>query len=359
LGRNVTMVFALLMRLRQAVLHPSLLLKKLAQNLAESKGKPKTDDEVIAEVAEKSIQSLVEAYGGISKDEVVNLLSQTAEPSLLGCCICFEVSPPSFRVSQFTRVGADPPTYSQPMETAVFLPDCKHHACKECLIDHFSALEEKGEEPRCPVCRSGPYSDSQVDRILNSAGEVHGSQPSKGYTVTTSSPSSGGDVLTIDDSSEEDEPRAKVKTKPAGKKKARMELSSDSDSDGVVRSVAKVEARVKERTARAAALKKFELVEEEDGEEEGAQQPAKAGDESDEDFKMGDVNDSDADEAGATAARTRVKAMVLDKDFKSSTKLDALIASLEKAREEDPKLKAVVFSRELHIFRPALPLADR
>lgn len=91
LRRNVTMVFALLMRLRQAVLHPSLLLKKLAQNLAESKGKPKTDDEVVAEVAEKSIQSLVEAYGGISKDEVVNLLSQTAEPSLLGCCICFEV----------------------------------------------------------------------------------------------------------------------------------------------------------------------------------------------------------------------------------------------------------------------------
>lgn len=248
------------------------------------------------------------------------------------------------------------------METAVFLPDCKHHACKECLIDHFSALEETGEEPRCPVCRSGPYSDSQVDKILNSAGEVTSSQPSKGYTVTTSSPSSGGDVLTIDDSSEEDKPSPKARAKARGKKKARVKLSSDSDSDsdGVVRSVAKVEARVKARTARAAALKKFRLVEEDDG-EEGGKLMAKEGNESDEDFKMGDVNDSDADadEADVTTARTRAKAMVLDKDFKSSTKLDALIASLEKAREEDPKLKAVVFSRKPRLHLLALPPTDR
>lgn len=38
-------------------------------------------------------------------------------------------------------------------------------------------------------------------------------------------------------------------------------------------------------------------------------------------------------------------AMLLQKDFKSSTKLDALVESLSKAREGDPALKAVVFSQ--------------
>ena len=87
------MVFALLMRLRQAVLHPSLLLKRIAQNLAEAKGKPKTDEEAAADAVEKGIQSLVEAYGGMSKEETASLHSQTNE--LLAtqvCAICFEVS---------------------------------------------------------------------------------------------------------------------------------------------------------------------------------------------------------------------------------------------------------------------------
>lgn len=115
------MVFALLMRLRQAVLHPSLLLKRIAQNLAESKGKQKTDDEKVAEASEKNIQSLVEQYGGASREEIINILSQTAEPSLLGCCVCFEVSlgcllhscaramlTPTVRCSQWKRLSSCP-----------------------------------------------------------------------------------------------------------------------------------------------------------------------------------------------------------------------------------------------------------
>lgn len=50
--------------------------------------------------------------------------------------------------------------------------------------------------------------------------------------------------------------------------------------------------------------------------------------------------DDDDEMAGGTT-----KAMLLKNDFKSSTKLDALVESLNSAREKDPSLKAVVFSQ--------------
>lgn len=239
------------------------------------------------------------------------------------------------------------------METAVFLPDCKHHACKDCLIDFLGTLEEKGEEPHCPVCKSGPYSDAQVDKILNSAGGETGSQRPKGYTVTPSSPSSGGDVLTIDDSSEDEAPRPR-----RGGKRAKLELSADSDSDSddeaAVRSAKEVEARAKAKVVpKVAPVETVELEEEDESEHDLA--AVKAGDE-DKDFKMGDVNDTDSDDEAVAEAKPRTRAIILDKDFKSSTKLDALVASLKKAREEDPKLKVVIFSRE-SVLLPSHPLS--
>lgn len=236
------------------------------------------------------------------------------------------------------------------METPVFLP-CKHHACKDCLIDFFGTLEEKGEEPHCPVCKAGPYTDSQVDRILNSAGggdeeERRGSErpKGKGYSVVTSSPASGGDVLTIDSSEEEEErPRAKKV-----RKQAKMDVSSsDEDDEAVVRPAGEVEERVKALEARkAVATKVVEPEKEDDDDEEDDKAASAKVDDKDEDFKMGDINDSDSDDDAVVGdAKPRTRAIILDKDFKSSTKLAALVASLKKAREEDPKLKAVVFSR--------------
>lgn len=60
------------------------------------------------------------------------------------------------------------------------------------------------------------------------------------------------------------------------------------------------------------------------------------------DVKMGDLSDSD-DETQASAAQGGIVA--LKSDFKTSTKLEALKNALLAAREEDPTVKAVVFSQ--------------
>ena len=225
------------------------------------------------------------------------------------------------------------------MENPFSLPGCKHHACRDCLVGRFGELEEKGDEPRCPVvgCLAGAYSESQVDNLLNSTGHVDYGFKSKGYTVTPSSPASGGDVLTIDDSSDEE-----GDDKGRANRLGRLELSSDSDSDVMVRSPKEVEARMRVRPSRKAVAGqgKLDLVESEEGGE-----PVK--EDSGDDFKMGNVNDSasDSDDNAHAAAAKPGKMMILDHDFKSSTKLDALVASLKEARKADPKLKAVVFSQ--------------
>jgi hypothetical protein len=64
--RNVTAIFAILTRLRQAVLHPSLILKRLKENLLAQgvKRRDPSSDELGAdgELDERDIQTMIERY---------------------------------------------------------------------------------------------------------------------------------------------------------------------------------------------------------------------------------------------------------------------------------------------------------
>ncbi|KAI5480346.1 hypothetical protein MNV49_000921 [Pseudohyphozyma bogoriensis] len=291
--QNVTAIFSILMRLRQAVLHPQLVLKRLAQNVAESKRKNRTDAERAADLEDASIVKLITNYGGGSAQTVDELSQEVEAEEEEECCICHDVA-----------------------ETPVYMPKCGHVACRECAMAHFAEQEERGEEPRCPRCKLRPITNSEMLQITQGVQKKPKLSSKKKALFTTSLSSSGPgasssqtEVLTILDSSEDE---SALKTSPReakGKAKAKVEEievnsdSSDSDSDS--------DADYVEKDVKMASASSDE--------------------------------DEDEDEPPSPSAN---QGLILQKDnFKSSTKLDALIASLRKARAEDPLVKVVVFSQ--------------
>jgi DNA repair protein RAD5 len=94
------------MRLRQAVLHPTLVLKRLKENLAaqgKSRKAADTDDLEIAtgDIDDYAIQKMIEKYSaskdGTFGDEVLEgLLEPKEEGDIVEddseCILCFEVS---------------------------------------------------------------------------------------------------------------------------------------------------------------------------------------------------------------------------------------------------------------------------
>lgn len=167
-------------------------------------------------------------------------------------------------------------------------------------------------QARCPVCQAGPLTSQEVldvSRGISSKKVVAAKnklfppkpQPKKvNYTSAPSSDEAGSssqatEVLTIIDTSDEesDEEPVPVPKKSNGKGKAKR-FPEDDDSDYA-------------RT----------------------------------DAKIGDLSSDDE-----PAAKGEKKPLMGSRDdFKSSTKLDALIKSLQAVREEDPTVKVVVFSQ--------------
>ncbi|GAA5863251.1 hypothetical protein JCM1840_002523 [Sporobolomyces johnsonii] len=319
--QNVTAIFSILMRLRQAVLHPTLVLKRLKENLA-AKGKTLTadDDDELAlagDLDESAIQKLIERYSATKEGTYASgVLKELLEPKAEGeggegeCMLCME-----------------------PVEIPVWLPRCWHSGCKGCVLQHFVDCQEAGEEPRCPVCSSGPLSERDIYHLQNSDGtkpaqsSASGSKANKAnYAVETvmSSPGSSStkEVLTILDSDEEDdEPPATSDSK--GKAKVK-EITLDSDDD-----------------------------ESPESDNDGASDDyvpsnGRGGGDEEEEEGLGDLGTSD-DEGDSK------KALLAKADFRSSTKLEALVKSLKAARKKDPLLKAVVFSQ----FTGFLDLIER
>ncbi|WFD36015.1 DNA helicase rad5 [Malassezia cuniculi] len=125
-GRNFSLIFSVLMRLRQAVCHPLLVLGGTSEAEVQ-------DDEV--SYAEH-IRSLVTKFQGEDDSayalKVLDQLVQGNTDELAECPFCME------------------------LRGSCFLPLCMHHGCRDCLVQYLEACEVRGEEPHCPVCRKGP-----------------------------------------------------------------------------------------------------------------------------------------------------------------------------------------------------------
>ncbi|GJN89752.1 hypothetical protein Rhopal_002741-T1 [Rhodotorula paludigena] len=319
--QHVTAIFSILMRLRQAVLHPSLVLKRLKENL-RAKGITSTAIdhqplELAGEIEDVAIQRLIERY-----------IRSTAKPSNGGETVdaVDELLEPK---DEGLGEEADRSRSRSGYRAAVI------QAAKA----HFTDCQDAGEPARCPVCNGAPLSERELAELQKADGTKPTGAPGKqakkpGYTVETmaSSPGSSSstrEVLTLLDSDDEEDEGAPPSPKKDAKGKGKVaEITLDSDSDS-----------------------------NSDGGSDGdeyepspppsARRGAAADDDDDED--MG-VLDSTDDEGAAGK-----KALLSSSDFRSSTKLDALVKSLRQEKEKDPRLKAVVFSQ----FTGFLDLIER
>ncbi|KAF7791598.1 hypothetical protein EIP86_002615 [Pleurotus ostreatoroseus] len=148
-NRNYTSILALLMRLRRAVLHPSLVLSTLGDDKASASGSE------FVEVS-KMIESFAGADGSSGStnayaEEVLATLGQEEDAE---CPICFDV-----------------------MQAPMIIPGCLHkcrldrgpeqeHSCKDCITAFLENCLEKGEQGRCPTCSHSPVKESDLLEVV-------------------------------------------------------------------------------------------------------------------------------------------------------------------------------------------------
>lgn len=340
------------MRLRQAVLHPSLVLKRLSENIAAAgKAGPQGAVEVQAQRDAKALQRLLLAYNQGTLSETMD---EKAIDGIFGSQAVDAADDEESFATQTKDGGTDESGMMLPcivcmdtLESPVMLPDCQHVGCKPCLLAHFIDCDERAVERRCPTCSSGPLTEDeilQIEKGVSKGGKMivvkastkskkdkrqtslrQSSSSSAASTSRTTRQASGpkaaakapvSDVITIDDSSDDDDSAAIEATN--GDQKGKQRASSRSSRSSTVQSSPSVRSSLKH---------------------------------SDDEFKAAHANAQDSDESGnddddaSSTTGVAGQKTLDDRSFRSSTKLDALVDSLQDAKSRDPNLKAVVFSQ--------------
>ncbi|EJD03591.1 uncharacterized protein FOMMEDRAFT_81947 [Fomitiporia mediterranea MF3/22] len=138
-GKKYTHILAMLMKLRRAVLHPSLVLPENEDGTSSDTGGGIVDiNELIGQLANGG-QGSEETSGGYAQT-VLNSLSMKEDEE---CPICMDC-----------------------MQEPVLLPICAHKCCKDCILAFLQRQSENGEEGSCPVCRCGPVKEEQLLEIV-------------------------------------------------------------------------------------------------------------------------------------------------------------------------------------------------
>ncbi|KAF8514339.1 SNF2 family N-terminal domain-containing protein [Hysterangium stoloniferum] len=139
-GRNYTHILAMLMRLRRAVLHPSLVQAKETAEVSKSdSSNGQVDiDALIAKFTE----------GDGERDTLPNTFAEGVlkgldEAAGEECAVCLDL-----------------------MDMPVLVPGCMHSCCKSCVLAFIASCEEKGEEGQCPICRHGPVKESDLLEVV-------------------------------------------------------------------------------------------------------------------------------------------------------------------------------------------------
>ncbi|TFK56768.1 hypothetical protein OE88DRAFT_1650222, partial [Heliocybe sulcata] len=141
LSKNYTHILAMLMRLRRAVLHPSLILP------AERDGSVEVDDQV-------DINSMIKEFAeGIEDSDAFakTVLSNLDKSDQVECPLCLDV-----------------------MDTPMIIPGCLHQCCKDCIVAYIAACEEKSKEVACPTCSQGPFQESNLLEVIRVTSEDTG-----------------------------------------------------------------------------------------------------------------------------------------------------------------------------------------
>ncbi|KAF8512694.1 SNF2 family N-terminal domain-containing protein [Gautieria morchelliformis] len=140
-GKNYTHILAMLMRLRRAVLHPSLAQVK--ESSTSEDAKDSHGDVEVDSLIPKDTHGTDGSEDGPSSAFAESVLSRIQEADGQECAVCFDL-----------------------MDLPVLVPNCMHSCCKSCALAFLQACEEKGEEGHCPICRGGPVKESQLLEIV-------------------------------------------------------------------------------------------------------------------------------------------------------------------------------------------------
>ncbi|VDB84343.1 unnamed protein product [Peniophora sp. CBMAI 1063] len=161
-GKNYTHILAMLMRLRRAVLHPSLVLTADSKDgdgkNTQGKGKSKDDGRV-------DVDEMIRAFtrGETANAYAEGVLSglstptQSAEGSgeedVEECAICLDG-----------------------MERPMMFPACAHRCCRDCAVGYLAACAERGEDGRCPTCNAGPVTEQELLEVVKSSQGADGEE---------------------------------------------------------------------------------------------------------------------------------------------------------------------------------------
>lgn len=154
MGKNLSVIFSVLMKLRQAVCHPLLVLQAMQASHARAKG----DDDnagTMDEETEREVKELVARYQAGNSDEAEQLAAETIE----------SLDPAELDDGQDEEAC---PLCHDPKSDPASLP-CSHSACRSCLIEELQASENRGEPSACPVCEAGPFGVEQLVSKVASA----------------------------------------------------------------------------------------------------------------------------------------------------------------------------------------------
>ncbi|TKY91034.1 hypothetical protein EX895_001033 [Sporisorium graminicola] len=183
--RNFSVIFSVLMRLRQAVCHPALVLKasktKAKQvegggaviNASEGAVGEEPDADAVefgfdAECAGDStpgtedLRDLVAQFQSSSTDADGDGNDVTANYSKATVDRLIREMHGDSATADLGRETECPICFEDPQVAPCYLPRCMHSACKGCLVDYLRQCKEKGEEGACPTCRIGPVDERDL-----------------------------------------------------------------------------------------------------------------------------------------------------------------------------------------------------
>ncbi|CAA7268072.1 unnamed protein product [Cyclocybe aegerita] len=139
-GKNYTHILAMLMRLRRAVLHPTLVLIKDDERALSPEKDGRADvNDLIKRFAEDG-QTTPDGSNEFAENFMANLKGED---------------------------NADCPIYFNEMEVPMVVPRCMHQFCKDCIISHIGICEQRDQKPNCPTCNSGPIQSSELVEIAS------------------------------------------------------------------------------------------------------------------------------------------------------------------------------------------------
>ncbi|KAF8640564.1 hypothetical protein AX17_000226 [Amanita inopinata Kibby_2008] len=138
-SKNYTHILAMLMRLRRAVLHPSLALSAGDERTSSSR----KHEALSVEDLLLHFKNGKQMDGECPSVFFEKVLSNLAGDDCSECPICLDV-----------------------MEVPAILPECFHQCCKDCILAFIANCEEKGEQARCPICSRGPLNAAELVEVM-------------------------------------------------------------------------------------------------------------------------------------------------------------------------------------------------